>query len=476
MAMLQTNTTKPGRAFPVVVELTSNLQYILLAAFTLLAAFLRFYKIGEWSFYGDEIITVKASEYISDWPLTRLLIYLVLTRIALVLFGTSEWSARFFPALVGVLSIPAFYFPIRKILDREVALISALLLAISPWHLYWSQNARFYTLILLFYTISLLLFYLGLEQNNRWYLLLSIIFLVLAVRERFFSLFLYAIFALFTFLAKRNSDDQQFGHRFRIFLLLIITGMVILLFQGWQSIRGLFQHFNLYQGFEVNSPFWILGGILFYLGVPLICAGFIGMLYLFSQRNPAGRLFGLAATIPIATTVLLANFVYTGNRYAFVTLSSWIVLASVGIRELFRYLPGRARLLAAIPLLMLVLASLSENALYYLYQNGNRANWKAAFGMIQQRKQAGDLVATANKSLADYYLHEDTLDLADGDISKLSSQDARVWIVEDAIIADIFSGMHHWITEKAKFIADFDVQVASRNFRMKVFLYDPNWQ
>ena len=81
--------------------------------------------------------------------------------------GVNEWNARLIPALLGVVSLPLLYFPIKKMFNPLVSLVAVLLLAFSPWHLYWSQNARFYVALLLFYTLALFLFYLGLEEDAR---------------------------------------------------------------------------------------------------------------------------------------------------------------------------------------------------------------------------------------------------------------------------------------------------------------------
>ena len=41
-------------------------QYLLLAAITLLAGALRFHKLGEWSFWRDELITISHAQNIAS--------------------------------------------------------------------------------------------------------------------------------------------------------------------------------------------------------------------------------------------------------------------------------------------------------------------------------------------------------------------------------------------------------------------------
>src|SRR5688572_11508460 len=141
------------------VSARSWFHYALLFLITLVAAALRLYKLGAWSFWIDEIYTIShATAHFSsmelilehippakNWVPTSV----ILTAQALNVLGVNEWSARLTSALIGIVTIPILYVPIKKIFDRQVALIAMLLLAVSSWHIFWSQNARFYTALML---------------------------------------------------------------------------------------------------------------------------------------------------------------------------------------------------------------------------------------------------------------------------------------------------------------------------------------
>jgi 4-amino-4-deoxy-L-arabinose transferase-like glycosyltransferase len=176
------------------LDLNSGLQYWLLAAITLLALALRFFKLGQWSFWIDEIYTINhAQAHFSSLALILqhipphrnwVPISVISTASALNLAGTSEWSARLASVLIGVVSIPLLYFPIKRLFGVAVGLIAVLLLAVSPWHLYWSQNARFYTALLLFYTLALFAFFYGLERDRLRYILLFMLLSYHLIRYR----------------------------------------------------------------------------------------------------------------------------------------------------------------------------------------------------------------------------------------------------------------------------------------------------
>lgn len=134
------------------------LEYLALLSATLLGAALRLYRLGDWSFWADEVFTLGLKEDGFNFSLWRQSFAGGMIRMVTGWLGTSEWSARLAPALIGILTLPVLYFFLKRALGTFPALAATALLAVSPWHLYWSQNARFYTLLLLFYSLALLLF------------------------------------------------------------------------------------------------------------------------------------------------------------------------------------------------------------------------------------------------------------------------------------------------------------------------------
>src|SRR5262245_60946724 len=168
--------------------------YASLALITLLAAALRFYRLGEWSFWIDEVFTVNHA--LAHFSTPQLILEhippnrnwvpfsVILTAQMLNMGGISEWSARLTSVLIGDLSIPLLYMPVKAIFGSRVALIAMLLLSISPWHIFWSQNARFYTALMLLYSLALFSFYFGLERNRPQFFIVFYLLLYMAMSER----------------------------------------------------------------------------------------------------------------------------------------------------------------------------------------------------------------------------------------------------------------------------------------------------
>ena len=83
----------------------------------------------------------------------------------MLFFGSGEAVLRLVPALAGTGTIPLFYLLGREFHNRETGLVAATLLAISSFHIYYSQEARPYTVFLFFFSLALI-FYLRACRTN----------------------------------------------------------------------------------------------------------------------------------------------------------------------------------------------------------------------------------------------------------------------------------------------------------------------
>lgn len=74
------------------------------------------------------------------------------------IFGDSEFNLRLSSVLFGLLGLFMIYRLGKLIYNTNVALISSFLLAISPFHIYYSQELRPYAAICFFSILNFLLF------------------------------------------------------------------------------------------------------------------------------------------------------------------------------------------------------------------------------------------------------------------------------------------------------------------------------
>jgi mannosyltransferase len=176
------------------------------------AAAVRFWSLGLQSYHHDEVITtirvvpgsfgemlhqVKASE--SNPPL-----YYVLAWGWAKAFGTGELGLRSLSALFGVAVVPVGYLIGRELASRRAGLTLAALLAVNPMLIWYSQEARSYTLLVFFGALSLLFFVRALERRRGVDLALWALASALALCSHYFAVFAIGIEAVWLLVALRS--------------------------------------------------------------------------------------------------------------------------------------------------------------------------------------------------------------------------------------------------------------------------------
>ena len=145
--------------------LVSTPELAAVAALTLLAAALRFARIGHQGFWFDEANTAllvhfspgKMIGLIPQTESTPPLYYCVAWAWARV-FGYGEAGLRSLSALAGLLTVPVVFAAGRKLISVRAGLIAAALTASNPVLIWYSQEARSYELLVLLTSLSLLAF------------------------------------------------------------------------------------------------------------------------------------------------------------------------------------------------------------------------------------------------------------------------------------------------------------------------------
>lgn len=163
----------------------------------ILASFLRLWRIDQVpvSLFGDELdvgyqaysILKTGKDYsgnfiplhfrsFAEWR-TPLYIYSSVPTVAV--FGISPLGVRLPAVLFGILGVWLFYLLIRILTKNQaLALLSSLLLAISPWHIQYSRAGFEATQMLVLYLAGIYFFVKAIKEDGKW-LALSGFFLAL---------------------------------------------------------------------------------------------------------------------------------------------------------------------------------------------------------------------------------------------------------------------------------------------------------
>jgi 4-amino-4-deoxy-L-arabinose transferase-like glycosyltransferase len=162
-----------------------KLTYLFLGLIVLLAGFLRLYKLDQIpaSLNWDEVAAGYNAYTIANWGMDEYgnkfptvfksfaddkhPVHIYLTSIVVKIFGLTDFNIRATSAGIGLLSVIAIFFLARELLKSNLAgLITALFLAVSPYHIHFSRGLWENNFALFFLIAGLASFYIGLRKKS----------------------------------------------------------------------------------------------------------------------------------------------------------------------------------------------------------------------------------------------------------------------------------------------------------------------
>lgn len=140
-----------------------------------LAAALRLAGLGDQSFWFDECFTYTVTRAPLSNSLEALLVagiysplYFLLLRPLTALAGFSEYAFRFPSAAFGTLTVPVIYHLGRRLMGERAGVLAALLLALCPFHIWYSQDARMYAPLVFFSLAAMERFTRVMRGGRHW--------------------------------------------------------------------------------------------------------------------------------------------------------------------------------------------------------------------------------------------------------------------------------------------------------------------
>ena len=210
--------------------------------------------------------------------------YRYLTIPFIAILGLNEFAARLPEAVISVFSILILYFLCKELFNERIALVAALLLAISPWHIQFSRNCmNCYNLFPFFFCLALL-FFLKARKKVSYLFLSSVMFS--------FSIYTYYAAIIFTPLFLFGLGiiflKNLLKNKVQVFIASgIFLSFFILLSLNWMSPEGMARakgtlHLSLSENIR-NYARYFSPRFLFFRGDSNLrhCISGMGQLYLF---------------------------------------------------------------------------------------------------------------------------------------------------------------------------------------------------
>jgi 4-amino-4-deoxy-L-arabinose transferase-like glycosyltransferase len=386
---------------------------------TLVAAALRMLELGEWSLWIDEAHTWRDA----TMPLTgengfmesQRRFYPAPFLLLRFLFGAGvlgydEWSVRLPFALMGIVSVPLLAICGRRFVGPWPAVWAACLLAINPWHIFWSQNARGYVMVVLGSVLAMHRMHVLFGSGRARDLLLAAAFVVLTAASHTPAISLAMGFAGFLAVRYVLRRRSLAGWLSLVVLALFLFGL-----------PSIIRHYDLFSRFiEAKSdvaPLHWFETVAYYFRPSVLLLVLLAMFAAprLIGANRALYLTCLVVVPMLALTSVGSQLVKVTARYAICTLPAMTLLVALLVTEVVQrmgrteHLPRmRAWLLAGLLPGLLVSDYLQLDVAYFANQHGQRARWREAAQFVQQQAKlrglAGVRTLSVNQPTLFYYL------------------------------------------------------------------------
>ncbi len=429
--------------------------------------FIRIHHLGEESLWLDEGHSIRMAKL----PVSQMVeeiaankhppVYFLALHGWISIFGDSEFSVRALSAIFGVLAIALLYQVASLLFDRTTSLLAALLLALSSFNLFYSQETRMYSLLTFLSLGSMYYFIKWLSGGKKWASVGYLVFSTLLIYTQNFGFFIILaqnIYLAGLLLHPRSRSGTPLKS------WIILQSLLILFYLPWMGIlikqiltmdsgswsvprpswKGLLYSFKCFSG-----SFWLLGislPLAFYGVFPHPAGGDRGREDVVSARvitdRDSERICFLSIWLLSLVLIpfLISQFgssIYVHRATVLATLP-WYILVARGINRIrFRYL----RLVIVIVIIGFSLFSIKE---YFI--KDQKDQWREAIDYIDTYTRKGDLIYLYGNSpyenVFSYYYKRCGLPdksitvsvmpitgLSDDELAAVAKEFDRVWMI-----------------------------------------------
>lgn len=385
--------------------LLKNKYAVILGVIVAAGAFLRLYKLDFNSIWLDEAATAEFAEksFADIWNITaggeyNPPLFYWLEHIMLA-FGNNEITLRLIPALVGIATIPLMYFVAREFIDRNAGIIAAALLAFSPFHLFYSQEARTYTLMLFFVSLVLLFLLKGLRETGVRAWVFFGVFAALAFWAHFYTAIPAAVFWAYAFGYTwfKFEDPAEIKRKFRniglsvvIFIaltlpLLIVTVKLFLVRTAAAPTYGI-------QGFGIISQtVYQMSGSNTAVTVLLVGLYVIGLFVLYARDASKFALVVAFSLIPLIVSVFLSYRMPMLPRYLIYLLPAFFISVAAAYRIVFSFFKSDKVAYGFAVLFLLVQLPAVTN----YYTTYSKEDWRGFAAIMRETAKPQDIIVLA---------------------------------------------------------------------------------
>lgn len=438
------------------------LHYAVLGLIIVAGSFLRLTGLRRQSLWFDEIdVVVRAQRPLSDVLDTFTAtgengpVYNLFLWAWIQIAGISEIAVRFPSAVAGSIAIPLVYLLGRRVAGQTAGLIAAFLLAINPYHVWYSQEAKMYAFVVVMAILSSLALVEALRRNRTKQWVLYVVITTLMFYTHVTTVLVFV--AQVTFVLATLSTWRDRLKPWLLSVAALTLPYIPIALWAWQVVGGGARTWQpevtLWEAvrivgikFAANRSELVIEerSALIFAALALIGAVALAMR---RRLNESGVLLIALTVVPVLGIYLVSirNSVFS-DRYVIVALPAYLILVAVGVVVLWRH-----RWLWPVGVVAMVLVSSYAWATLRdvnLADTAEKEDWRSAYALVAREARADDVIMTHPGYMLTTYeyfrqrepaLDEfDTITIPTFRVRWLNEQNMVEWIVNRAGQPDRF--------------------------------------
>ncbi|MBW2976553.1 glycosyltransferase family 39 protein [Candidatus Woesearchaeota archaeon] len=382
----------------------NRLLFFIILIFAL-SFIIRVYNLEAENIWADEGLTIyNAHLPISHnikWSLDMAYfpLYHVILSLWEKIFGLHAFSMRFLSVIFGTLSVYMTYQLGSLMFNRRIGLCSAVIMALSPFNVYYSQEARVYSLFVLLSLLSIYYYFKYTHSYENKHLLMYGIFTLLMLNSHAAAIFVLIFQNCYHLLFIRKYFKKWIFTQSIVFILflpllyLVIDRMMELsdyLTFSKPNLLTLIRTFYMFSsGTTYKLESLIIGAALSIIFSLLILLSLFSMYKEIKNENylKANKLFFLFLWLSVPPLLLtLQSYIFYSlylDRYVIASSVALYLIAAFSISKL----KDRARLVAFVCIILLSLTILCID-----FETFNKERWEDAANYIRSNKNKEDAV------------------------------------------------------------------------------------
>lgn len=285
-------------------------------------------------------------------------LYFIIARFWGEVFGTSVVAIRSLSAVLSLLAFPALYWLSQELFQSPfVSWLCLALIAVSPIHVLYAQEARPYSLWTVAIIVSCAAFLHAIKHKNTWSYFYYFMSLVVGLYTHLFFVFVVALQAIYAALQEQFKWTKTFSRLTLVWcagVLSLITWFLAVI-SHWQQVQNKtnWQTQKIVDYYNALFKIWLVNfNIPFldfnfassrgfrsdFIGITVLVAGFCFISYgiYFTYRHSSPRVWQFILLLSSLTFILLAiaDLLFGGMRS---TVSRYLIPCYVGLQLAMAY-------------------------------------------------------------------------------------------------------------------------------------------